>query len=151
MVEQKYYNFFFQKSINYYLKRLNNQFTFNIDAFFLGILWVFYRKMYKYGVLAVLIILFFLFIGYVIDYCIITSDDFFYYYNLILTICGSIAFGFLGNYFYLKHTKSKINSIIQNTSDKKSILIELKRQGGVNIVLPTIILFLILLISSILN
>ena len=63
--------------------------TWNWPAFLIPSIWLFYRKMYFWGILSLVL------------YC-----------NLLVNIPGRIVLGIAGNYIYYKHAKKKINKII---------------------------------------
>ncbi|WP_457639456.1 DUF2628 domain-containing protein, partial [Persephonella sp.] len=116
--------------------------SWNWAAFFLGIVWMLYRKMYLYGVLA---FLFSMLLGFIIG---AVSPD-----NQLLALGVQIwlwvGFGAFGNYIYYLFAKSKIEQIEKNFPDEtvqKSMLI---KEGGVSLTAPLIFVFIILLVQII--
>ena len=100
---------------------------FNIAAFFLGVVWLFYRKMYSYGFMA---------IGLIVAIVIV---------EILLGIESSganiglaVAFGMFGNTLYRHHVDQQIAKIRQLGSG--NVHTELENRGGTNIVAGSILL-----------
>ena len=96
---------------------------FNIAAFFLGVVWLFYRKMYSYGFMSIGLIVV---IGMV---------------EIILGIESSganIGFGMFGNTLYKYHVDQQIAKIHQLGSG--SVHTELENRGGTNLIAGSILL-----------
>lgn len=100
---------------------------FNIAAFFLGVVWLFYRKMYSYGFMA---------IGLIVAIVIV---------EILLGIESSganiglaVAFGMFGNTLYRHHVDQQIAKTRQLGSG--SVNTELENRGGTNIVAGSILL-----------
>ena len=100
---------------------------FNIAAFFLGVVWLFYRKMYRYGFMAIGLIvvigMFEIFLG-------IESSG--------ANIGLAVAFGMFGNTLYRHHVDQQIAKTRQLGSG--SVNTELENRGGTNIVAGSILL-----------
>lgn len=119
---------FVGKNADYYqnkwLKSKNGgSMGFNPAAFFLGVMWLIYRKMYLYALIVA---------GLLILDMVIES-----YYPLpaafgqALTWAIAGIFGSLGNAWYKTHTDKKI-AVITATFPPDQVSAELARQGGVN-------------------
>ena len=100
---------------------------FNIAAFFLGVAWLFYRKMYSYGFMA---------IGLIVVIGVIET---------LLGIEGTgasmglaAAFGLLGNTLYKHHVDTQIAKIRQFGNGQLDS--ELESRGGTNLVAGAIVL-----------
>lgn len=100
---------------------------FNIAAFFLGVVWLFYRKMYSYGFMAIGLIVV---IGMV---------------EILLGIKGSgtsiglaVLFGMFGNTLYKHHVDQQIAKIRQLR--RGSANTELESRGGTNLLAGAILL-----------
>ncbi|UOG17216.1 DUF2628 domain-containing protein [Acinetobacter sp. PK01] len=104
---------------------------FNIAAFFLGVIWLFYRKMYSYGFMAIALILV---IGVIETLLGIEGSG--------STIGLSVAFGMFGNTLYKYYVDKQIAKIRQ--SGNADISTELENRGGTNLI-AGLILFLIVL------
>jgi hypothetical protein len=100
---------------------------FNIAAFFLGVVWLFYRKMYSYGFMAIGLIVA---IGIVEILLEIESSG--------ANIDLAVAFGMFGNTLYRHHVDQQIAKTRQLGSG--SVNTELENRGGTNIVAGSILL-----------
>ena len=100
---------------------------FNIAAFFLGVVWLFYRKMYSYGFMAIGLIVV---IGIVEILLGIESSG--------ANIGLAVAFGMFGNTLYRHHVDQQIAKTRQLGSG--SVNTELENRGGTNIVAGSILL-----------
>jgi Protein of unknown function (DUF2628) len=101
------------------------QFTgFNIAAFFLGVFWLIYRKMYLYATIFLAII--------IVD---ISIEMFYPLPDIIgksLNWAIAAVFGVLGNYWYKLHTAKKVKAITESFPPDQ-VQAELIKQGGTNI------------------
>ena len=100
---------------------------FNLAAFFLGVVWLFYRKMYSYGFMAIGLIVA---IGIVEILLGIESSG--------ANIGLAVAFGMFGNTLYRHHVDQQIAKTRQLGSG--SVNTELENRGGTNIVAGSILL-----------
>lgn len=100
---------------------------FNIAAFFLGVVWLFYRKMYRYGFMAIGLIVV---IGMVEILLGIERSG--------ANIGLAVAFGMFGNTLYRHHVDQQIAKTRQLGSG--SVNTELENRGGTNIVAGSILL-----------
>ena len=100
---------------------------FNIAAFFLGVVWLFYRKMYSYGFMAIGLIVA---IGIVEILLGIESSG--------ANIGLAVAFGMFGNTLYKHHVDQQIAKIRQ--FGNSNVNTELENRGGTNIVAGSILL-----------
>ena len=100
---------------------------FNIAAFFLGVVWLFYRKMYRYGFMAIGLIVV---IGIVEIFLGIESSG--------ANIGLAVAFGMFGNTLYKHHVDQQIAKIRQ--FGNSNVNTELENRGGTNIVAGSILL-----------
>jgi hypothetical protein len=112
--------------------------SWNWAAFFLGFLWMTYRKMYAYA---------FIFIGLlaletIIEYVFDLPGSF----TNAVTIAIAVTFGFQGNSWYKLHTDKKVNEVTAMNNPKQAQF-QLSKQGGTNIFSP--IGFLVLFIAVI--
>ena len=100
---------------------------FNIAAFFLGVVWLFYRKIYSYGFMAIGLIVV---IGMVEIILGIESSG--------ANIGLAVAFGMFGNTLYKYHVDQQIAKIHQLGSG--SVHTELENRGGTNLIAGSILL-----------
>ena len=100
---------------------------FNIAAFFLGVVWLFYRKMYSYGFMSIGLIVV---IGMVEIILGIESSG--------ANISLAVAFGMFGNTLYKYHVDQQIAKIHQLGSG--SVHTELENRGGTNLIAGSILL-----------
>ncbi len=143
---------YFQKSKVYYtekLQRFNNgeKYTFNVTAFFFGIAWFLYRKMYVeavaiFGILILETVFDELFIN---QYGTQTTVKL---VSLIINIITAGLVGGMANYLYF----TKANKIIAlakinfNNNDKQIVF--LKKNGGVNLALLMVVIAIIVLLIA---
>ena len=100
---------------------------FNLAAFFLGVVWLFYRKMYSYGFMSIGLIVV---IGMVEIILGIESSG--------ANIGLAVAFGMFGNTLYKYHVDQQIAKIHQLGSG--SVHTELENRGGTNLIAGSILL-----------
>ena len=100
---------------------------FNIAAFFLGVVWLFYRKMYSYGFMSIGLIVV---IGMVEIILGIESSG--------ANIGLAVAFGMFGNTLYKYHVDQQIAKIRQLGSG--NVHTELENRGGTNLIVGSILL-----------
>lgn len=100
---------------------------FNIAAFFLGVVWLFYRKMYSYGFMSIGLIVV---IGMVEIILGIESSG--------ANIGLAVAFGMFGKTLYKHHVDQQIAKIRQ--FGNSNVNTELENRGGTNIVAGSILL-----------
>ena len=100
---------------------------FNIAAFFLGVVWLFYRKMYSYGFMSIGLIVV---LGMVEIILGIESSG--------ANIGLAVAFGMFGNTLYKHHVDQQIAKIHQLGSG--SVHTELENRGGTNLIAGSILL-----------
>lgn len=142
-----YFEIYFGKSKDYYLPKLiafenGKKYSFNIGAFFFGIFWLLYRRLYVHSLIVFLVI----FVESSIEKFLLTRLENTKHIQISLTIIWTILLGFvlgyLGNYFYLKHSKKKVENIISSTNDERKKIKKLKRSGSGNWILVLLMLLL---------
>jgi hypothetical protein len=136
-MDKSYFEVFFGNSSKYYLKKLDNyergqKISFNLAAFFLGIFWFLYRKMYRQA----LWILAATFLYSMVDHLFLQR----YYTSypdvadvmpLISNLVFAIFTGFFGNWLYISHAKKQIaNLAAHTTNDETSLKQKLTVVGG---------------------
>ena len=100
---------------------------FNIAAFFLGVVWLFYRKMYSYGFMSIGLIVV---IGMVEIILGIESSG--------ANIGLAVAFGMFGNTLYKHHVDQQIAKVRQ--FGNSNVNTELENRGGTNLIVGSILL-----------
>ncbi len=135
------YKTFIGKNADYYIEKFKKfeesggALSWNWAAFFLGLLWVFYRKMYLYGAV--------IFLGIILIGVFVAAGS-----NQILSIGIQlwlwIGFGAFGNYLYYIFVKKTVSDIQSQAKNEKELIANLTKKGGTNLLAP--ILFVVLTI-----
>jgi len=127
------------------MKSGKSKISFNVAAFFLGIFWMLYRKMYVASAIYFAIMIFLGFFEvFVIEELYGENPIFEKVANWI-----SIAIiGFYGNYFYLKNTEKKILNIRNSNYSNELYEEQLLKQGDTSF-LPPLIAVLALVIFGV--
>jgi hypothetical protein len=150
MIEDKYLVAYFDRQSDYYLEKyrsyqLGDKFTFNIGAFFGGVLWFIYRKLFlEASIIVSLLIVYGIAESLVYDLFSINSEFQKLSYFLSSVVFATV-YGFIGNQRYIKCVENRANSILSKTTDENERMRLLKRKGGV---LWTPILVILLLIIA---
>jgi len=140
------YRLFIGKKADYYIPRFRKfeetggALSWNWAAFFLGIMWMLYRKMYLYSLLVFAISGF---IGIVI--ALVSPQNIFLAIGVQLWIM--VGFGAFGNYLYYIFVKKQIEHLKQLYPDSESLKIILNHHGGTNIVAPILYLLIIFILQ----
>ncbi|HAG43216.1 MAG TPA: hypothetical protein DCL31_07435 [Clostridium sp.] len=101
------------------MNQTNKSVSWNWASFFLGSLWLLYRKMYVWGTLMIAVSMAISWMGIPFGW-------------LLLAILA----GMFGNKLYLEETRKKIIEIKTITSDLNSQYQMIKSKGGTNLALP---------------
>ncbi len=143
------YRIFVGKNADYYIPRFKkfeetqSVVSWNWAAFFFGLLWMLYRKMYLYSVIFTIALFLF---GLLLSV-------FNLYNNLVMLgvqIWLWVGFGVFGNYVYYTHVEKKVKDIENRFPDPQVQAAILEKEGGVSWIAP-IIFFLIIFILQILT
>ncbi len=113
-------NKYMKKWLEYSRDERDSSPTWNWAAFFLGIFWIAYRKMYLYALILASINL---------TLVIIIPDRLKSVFNWIMII----FIGMYGNKFYYSHAKKKITKIKEIQGDGSNINQRISESGGTNI------------------
>jgi hypothetical protein len=152
---EKYLAAFFGRQHDYYLEKYKYyhggvKFTFNIGAFFGGILWFLYRKLFLHAFgIFLLFIIFSIIEGLIFD-TLQVSSEFQKLEFLISNFLFATIFGFTGNYFYIKQAEKKITEIISGTESEDECINSLKKNGGVSWTAIIVVVFTIAFLTLIL-
>jgi len=124
--EREELRIFVGKNADYYISKweeiAESKISWNWAAFFFGLLWFGYRKMYPhaFGFMIFSLVL------QIIQTKMNTDPLIIGLTNLAI----SIFIGMFGNYLYYEYAKSKVQEIKNKITDEKNLYIELARQGG---------------------
>ena len=146
--KEEYYKEFFGGEDEYYLnivRSYNNgrKLIFNPYAFFLGLFWMLYRKMYRTIFIWFLIVIVIeIIVGFLYDHYLISDKVYTAYDYGSRFLSGSIL-GFFGNKFYKKEAERKISKIVANTVSEEEIMTEIGNKGGTTLI-PHLIIVIIL-------
>lgn len=124
-----------EKYQKYYQSRfyqINNKNGFNVAAFFLGIFWLLYRKMYLYS---------FVFFALFILYCFIPTSS---SVDRGIAIGITIGMGAGGNGIYKNFVDQKIKKII--SLQPNNLEQELREQGGTDFYSPLGLLIVVIVL-----
>lgn len=101
--------------------------SFNLAAFFIPILWLGYRKMYKPIIVIALLYL-------VITILNITDSQtgWLRFIDAFYTLMISFFCGFLGNTMYKKQTEIQVEAVLNDTIDQHDREKKLNKRGGVS-------------------
>ncbi|MGV3539140.1 MAG: DUF2628 domain-containing protein [Rufibacter sp.] len=152
---EEYYHAYFGPDADYYMEKLEQRqagtrFTFNIGAFFLGLLWLFYRKMYLVALLVMAVVTGeSLLTSYLIK-TLPLSEPVALFLNLGGNVLWSLLLGFGGNWLYLKQADWQVNRVLAKEPTEEQAIYRLQRVGSVTFI-PHIILAAIILLSLLLG
>ena len=137
MNKDQLYSIYFANSRAYFLNKLRefkegNRYTFNLPSFLLGGVYFFYRKMYKEGVILLILI----YTEQILSLNIATTFNLTFMhdtgYNIFMTFLFATISGFIFNRLYLAKAINVIDNIqIQEDEEAKKYL---RKQGGTSIV-----------------
>jgi hypothetical protein len=138
--EEQYKEWFIgEKYLSYYKKHFNQITTkkttsgFNIGAFFLGPIWMFYRKMYLYGWIYIICMLIFSIVMELMGISEMLDRG--------ISIGITVALGMFGNTLYKNFVEKKIKHLIQ-IEQPASLENILKENGGTNMISALIFLMI---------
>ncbi|MEJ5173293.1 MAG: DUF2628 domain-containing protein [Hydrogenothermaceae bacterium] len=126
--ERDLYRLFVGKNGDYYIQKWeelslsNSKISWNWAAFFFGLFWLGYRKMYPH---AFGLMIFSLILQYVQK--VVNTDP---VVVALTNLSISIILGMFGNYLYYEYTKSKIQEIQTKFADENTRDLEIVRNGG---------------------
>jgi hypothetical protein len=134
---ERYLLAYFGKQSGYYLRcyqsfQSGHRFTFNIGAFFGGLFWVMYRKLFRQVLIMIAVI-----------FVIALVEEFLYVRlklngsaeqatTLVINFVVWMALSFGGNYLYIQQTDKNLNAILNATPDEEKRMLLLRKKGGVS-------------------
>lgn len=130
---------FIQENVPYYkekftiMKKTNNNISWNWSSFFLGAYWTLYRKMYAIAVAI---------------FCVEFILSFVPFLGVISWVGYHILMGMYGNYIYLNFINKKLEEVNYLSNEEKDSAIS--RRGGVNIIVPILVIAIPVIIILIL-
>jgi hypothetical protein len=144
---REHYESYFQNNADYYIGQIERHnkrgtYSFNAAAFFLGLFWMMYRKMYTHVILVIGII-----------YVEMRTEEMLLNANLISyetyelvdkfsMLAWAILWGFLSNRLYISKSHKVIERVLAENQNEEEINASLTRKGGTSWV-ATIALLLI--------
>jgi hypothetical protein len=142
------YEVFFQKQVAYYFKQLerfNNgeKYMFNVAAFFFGISWMLYRKMYL-ETIAFVGILFVEVLFEQLIFSVLASKVISY----LIGLATGFAFGTLANFFYLQKAQRTVALAKATFSTHEERLVYVKKNGGTNTIALIIVVLCVIVLFS---
>lgn len=149
---EQHYIAFFANEENYYLDVINSydngrRFTFNPYAFFLGIFWLLYRKMYlTVFILFIVGIAEAFFTDFLYENYLI-SDRVYETLDIISRILWASVLGFFGNKFYMLEANRKISKVLHKNLSEVAVHMKLRKVGGTTLIPHMVIVILIGLLA----
>lgn len=146
MEDDKLYAAYFKKDIDYYLNaierdRNGSTYFFNVYAFFFGIFWFMYRKMYRESCIIILVIVV---EGYLEDkFTASMSETAIKVVSRISTIAIGIIVSMLANAIYIRKAENVIGKAKQELTDQEVLISHLQQKGGVSYRFLIIVLIVI--------
>lgn len=117
------------------------RYRYHIPAFFLGVLWMLYRKMYAVFFITVLVLT----LEQQLEKLGFPQLEKIPAWNVLLNLITASVIGFLANRWYLSHALDKIAEVQALNLPDEQTLAELRRRGGTSWLGPTALLALIVL------
>ena len=151
---EEHYRLYFGRNADYYIEIVKdlattNKSRFNIPAFFLGLFWMMYRKLY----LPILILIVILFVVGIIEEAILlslnASTDTTSLVNVFSTIGWALFIGFFSNRVYVRQANKVITKTLALNLSIQETNSRIEKAGGTTLV-PHIILLILILITLIL-
>ena len=158
-LKTEYCNAYFGDNGSYYLPVMidfekGKKFCFNVWAFFFGLLWQLYRKLYTMMLLFITIAIVESIIRKWAIQCWNLEGDSIKLINLIVILIYGTVYGYTGNYFLMRKAQKKIALILTNENDEIIILEKIRKTGSENrmgVTLVLAIIFGMCLLISIFN
>lgn len=139
-----YLPFFFGPQADYYASVADDldegKIRFNEGAFFFGMFWMAYRKMYRHaGITFVLIMA-----ESTLEDWLIPQLSKTFAYSLISNMIIASVIGFVGNRLYVDFARKRVADLTSNvlvyTIPDRDLIAQLRKQGGVSWVGPVVVL-----------
>jgi hypothetical protein len=142
---------YFQKNSDYYIEQIESyneskKYSFNISAFFLGIFWMTYRKMYLQAVVVIIMILIESYLEDILVQLNFISINTYEIIDKGAMLIWGIIIGSISNRLYISKTKKDIKKILDENSDPRKIDELIQKKGGTNWNGPLTVLALLAII-----
>jgi hypothetical protein len=137
---------YFQKNSDYYIRQMERfnergKYSFSIAAFFLGIFWMAYRKMYLQIFIILGIIYAEAFVEQLLlDLNVISINTYVLIDNLS-RVAWAIVIGSISNRLYISKSQRIISKILEENPNAENINNLLIQKGGTSWIAPSILLF----------
>ncbi len=149
-----YLPYFFGPQADYYSNVADNldegKTRFNEGAFFFGMFWMAYRKMYQNAAITFALIMT---LSALEDWLIPVLSETFAYALFSNILIGSVI-GFMGNRLYITFARKRVEELVTGsvpgTSYDTNLIARIRKQGGVSWIGPLVVLlaFIFLVIST---
>ena len=117
------------------------RYRYHIPAFFLGVLWMLYRKMYAVFVITALVLT----LEQQLETWFFPQLEKVPAWSVLLNLLTASVIGFLANRWYLNHALDKIAEVQALGLPDEQTLAELRRRGGTSWLGPVVLLGFIVL------
>ncbi|MFB9864653.1 DUF2628 domain-containing protein [Rufibacter immobilis] len=143
-----YFHAYFGADAEYYMDRLEQyrqgrKLMFNWGAFFFGIAWMLYRKLYKEALLAMATIVV---LSFLVERLIQTAGltgGAALLANNAFTIGWSLLLGFIGNWLYLRQAHVQVQKVLAQAPGQQAAFAQLQQLGGITFIPHIIVAALI--------
>lgn len=149
-----YYQSFFGSNYEYWTKEavqleMQGKTSFNLYAFFFGLFWFLYRKMFREVVVIVLVVMAVRYLEAVLILNEIVAKE----NELVLSMCTTLGlsslFGLFANKLYLRHCHLQVTQILAGDMEANAKIEVLKNKGGISYISPIILLILMIVVNTI--
>lgn len=123
-------------SNDYYIEAWQKNLRWNWGAFWLGLIFLLYRKMYLAFIIFLVANIFVLIVTSSVN---LSTLEFRVLFMLLL----NVPLAFFINEIYLKHAETKIEKIVKNHNDEKLQDYHIRKAGGFNFFIPYTVLFVV--------
>jgi hypothetical protein len=144
-------NIYFRRNSDYYIGQMNKyeergKCSFSVAAFFLGIFWMAYRKMYVHILIVFGIISVETLIRETLYYINVISTSIYEIIDNLFPLILALVIGFLSNRFYIIKTKRAIQKILTENNNEEVIKGLVSKKGGTNLAAPFLLLLIFVLL-----
>ncbi len=148
----KYLPFFFGPQADYYTSVADDldegKTRFNEGAFFFGMFWMAYRKMYGHAAITFALIM----AESMLEDRLIPQLSKTFAYSLISNLLIASVIGFIGNRLYIDFARKRVDKLTGHTRSytipDQDVIVQLRQQGGVSWVGPFVLLLLFVCLTA---
>lgn len=142
---KEHYENYFQKNSDYYIDQMESfnergKYSFSVAAFFLGIFWMAYRKMYIHLLIIIGITYAETFIEEMLLNLNVISNSTYEIIDKLSMLVWGIVIGSISNRLYISKSQKDIKKILEENSNEEQIKDLLSRKGGTSWFAPIILL-----------